>query len=100
MKGGENMKVWLCINLQDGERRLLRETEAFDLDKRLWMLKDWTCTEAGDRKATKKYADPQILTGIEFAPIINKCVACESYHFGDDRVCKRQKHIRYDEMEV
>ena len=91
------MGTWLCINKQDGERRLLKESEAFELDNRLWMFKAWSANEAGDRGAIVRYADPVIATGIEFAPMVRKCIKCQGHHFGEEGAkCKRNDHVRYD----
>lgn len=93
------MKVWLCVNRQTREKRLLVESEAFELDIRLWDLKDWNCTSGHEQEALPKYPLSIVRPGKEYAPAVIKCESCEGYHFGSDKQCRRPVHVRYDLLE-
>ena len=92
-KGEQIMQTWLCVNKQDKERRILIETEAFDLDKRAWDISIWNCTDTGEQPAKNVVA--KIMKTLDFTRIGTKCSKCGAYHpLMANQVCMRPKHVR------
>ena len=98
-----DQSAWVCVNRQTKEKLILNETEAFELDTRLWMLKKWHATMGGAHPPTP-CPDSEVIQRnvISFTP---KCTSCGAYHAGPDtddpkkpNKCKRLQHIRFDEI--
>ena len=93
----EDKKVWLCINRQTKERRLLIEDEAFELDNRLWDFKTWNCNSGHERKAIDKQTTPPVQAP-SFAPVGVKCLNCGAYHIRSGNACHREPHVTFAQL--
>ena len=84
-------QAWIMTHKQTGERRILPESEAFDLDKRLWIMSRWTVTEKGERPPRTVCFTPRVY---ETQQLSHKCIHCGSYIPHDVRNCHRPQHQR------
>jgi len=85
-------QTWVCTHRQTKKRLILAENDAFDLDKRQWSLKLWTCTAGHERPALSK--ETKVGKVREFTMVGMKCEECGAYHTITDR-CHRLHHVRY-----
>lgn len=81
--------AWLAAHKQTKEQRILPESKAFELDKRIWSLKDTGELRPGVDKKTPTHKTK------EFTILGTKCEYCGSYHLVANQGCRRPKHIRF-----
>ena len=86
-------QAWLAIHRQDKQRMILSEKEAFNLDKRIWILSTWTVTSGHEKPGINKETPLQVSSHFTAAGI--KCRICKSYACATS-TCIREKHIRFN----